>query len=633
MPKLVDVTFPSGCETLPDGFWSAVDVWIKKPHVVNKRLCGVKESQSQDVDRETLLLLLDRDGPGSGSGSGLSEDVLAFLSPEQTHGQDKPWSYSIRTFIPKVNIYGSNLHKEVVLKDFESQQVTFLPFEENAEGRVSLKKGNIYQIKLLLQDCGTWTLELHILDPESWFSDGVAYPKPPWLCSDLVPRLRRWATECRSSEFRNTLSLLPVEKYSRTYQELKGKYKALVQVWPEVTDPEKFVYEDVAIATYLLVLWAEERAEKDLDAPQTFVDLGCGNGLLVHILTNEGHSGRGIDVRRRRIWDMYGPQTLLEEKAITPGECFLFPGTDWLIGNHSDELTPWIPVIASRSSYLCRFFVLPCCFFDFYGKYQRRQCQKSQYKEYIDFITEVGGVSGFNTEEDCLRIPSTKRVCLVGKSRNYSPSEETEAEQRRAHYVRSRPNAAGQRSSTRNDDSCCRETTEADGTPGGDWGAGFQPRDRVETVRNCAALPRDFVDGVVLQVANALLGMSVDDGEIWNRGGSLSVGEVAGLLDKETLQVLKNECGGLQTLLKNNHQVFRVEGGRVHIRDWRDRKFSRSDARRKPVAPGALKTRTCWFHMHHHQGCPLQAQHCAFAHGHDDLRPSTRPLKKPKSGL
>ncbi|MEQ2215384.1 tRNA methyltransferase 44, partial [Xenoophorus captivus] len=62
------------------------------------------------------------------------------------------------------------------------------------------------------------------------------------------------------------------------------------------------------------------------------------------------------------------------------------------------------------SSYSCRFFVLPCCFFDFYGKYQRRQCKKSQYKEYIDFIAEVGQVCGFNTEEDCLRIPSTKRV-------------------------------------------------------------------------------------------------------------------------------------------------------------------------------------------------------------------------------
>lgn len=38
------------------------------------------------------------------------------------------------------------------------------------------------------------------------------------------------------------------------------------------------------------VLWAEERAEKGLTARQSFVDLGCGNGLLVHILTNEGVS-------------------------------------------------------------------------------------------------------------------------------------------------------------------------------------------------------------------------------------------------------------------------------------------------------------------------------------------------------
>lgn len=68
------------------------------------------------------------------------------------------------------------------------------------------------------------------------------------------------------------------------------------------------------------------------------------------------------------------------------------------------------PPLHCRSSYSCRYFVLPCCFFDFYGKYQRRQCKKSQYKEYIDFIAEVSQVSGFNTEEDCLRIPSTKRV-------------------------------------------------------------------------------------------------------------------------------------------------------------------------------------------------------------------------------
>ncbi|XP_031154258.2 probable tRNA (uracil-O(2)-)-methyltransferase isoform X1 [Sander lucioperca] len=631
MPKLFDIKFPGECKTLPEGFWSAVDVWIKKPHVVNKRLCGVKETESKDVGREALLFLLDD-----------PQQVLSFISgrvsPAQTHDKGKPWSFSVRTFIPKVNRYGTHLHKEVILKDFDRQQVTFLPFEEDSERKVSLKKGNIYQFQLLHQDCEEWALELHVLASDAWFSDGVAYPNLPWLSTDLLPKLVRWATECKSSEFRSTLSLLPVEKYSVMYQQLKEKYKAMVKVWPEVTDPDKFVYEDVAIATYLLVLWAEERAEKSLSARQSFVDLGCGNGLLVHILANEGHPGKGIDVRKRKIWDMYGPQTVLEEKAITPSESFLFPVTDWLIGNHSDELTPWIPVIAARSSYSCRYFVLPCCFFDFYAKYQRRQCKKSQYKEYIDFITEVSQVSGFSTEEDCLRIPSTKRVCLVGQSRNYQLSDEAEAEQRRAHYIQSRQPSSGatvQRSDIGNGVDCCHGKRDTDWSRDSSWGEGFQPRDRVETVRNCAALPRDFVDGVVLQVANVLLGMTEGDGRgsssDWNRGGSLSVSEVAGLLEQETLQLLKNECGGLQTLLKNNHQVFRVEGGRVYIRDWRDRKSSRVDTKRKPVALGALKTRPCWFYDHHPQRCPLQAQHCAFAHGPDELRPSTRPLKKMKN--
>lgn len=32
------------------------------------------------------------------------------------------------------------------------------------------------------------------------------------------------------------------------------------------------------------------------DREQTFVDLGCGNGFLVHILTSEGYKGYGIDL-------------------------------------------------------------------------------------------------------------------------------------------------------------------------------------------------------------------------------------------------------------------------------------------------------------------------------------------------
>lgn len=73
-------------------------------------------------------------------------------------------------------------------------------------------------------------MALHVLTPDAWLSDGVAYPKLTWLCTDLLPKLVRWAADCKRSEFRSTLSLLPVEKYSLVYQQLKEKYKAMVKV-------------------------------------------------------------------------------------------------------------------------------------------------------------------------------------------------------------------------------------------------------------------------------------------------------------------------------------------------------------------------------------------------------------------
>lgn len=57
--------------------------------------------------------------------------------------------------------------------------------------------------------------------------------------------------------------------------------------WKWVNTNTNIQYYWVSVAV-LQVLWAEERAEKNLTARQSFVDLGCGNGLLVHILTNEG---------------------------------------------------------------------------------------------------------------------------------------------------------------------------------------------------------------------------------------------------------------------------------------------------------------------------------------------------------
>jgi tRNASer (uridine44-2'-O)-methyltransferase len=71
-----------------------------------------------------------------------------------------------------------------------------------------------------------------------------------------------------------------------------------------------------------------------------------------------------------------------------PGLDSRFDGYDWLIGNHSDELTPWIPVMATLTSDHTKFFVLPCCPFGFTGKYQRRS-GKPRYRDYLDFVKEV----------------------------------------------------------------------------------------------------------------------------------------------------------------------------------------------------------------------------------------------------
>ncbi|XP_059371575.1 probable tRNA (uracil-O(2)-)-methyltransferase isoform X1 [Carassius carassius] len=614
-----------------DSMWSAADVWIKKPHVVNKRLCGVTETEYMDVDTAELIqVLFSLLGPNI-----KIADISMFLHADivdKEHETAGRWCVGVRTIIPKVNKTGESLYKEVIIKDNVGHAVTFIPFEETGVEQVTVKSSNIYQIQLQLKP-EEWMFSLHALTPEHWWSDGVVYPKLSWLCTKLLPKLSRWALESKTSEFKSTLSLIPVEKYGILYHQLKEKYKALVKVWPEVTDPEKFVFEDVAIATYLLVLWGEERTEKGTTTKQSFVDLGCGNGLLVHILNNEGHPGKGMDIRKRKIWDMYGPGTHLEENAITPSNDFLFPTTDWLIGNHSDELTPWIPVIAARSSYSCRYFVIPCCFYDFCGKYQRRQCKKSQYKEYIDFVTDVSTMCGFYTEEDCLRIPSTKRVCIIGKGRRYRKAEEALVEKQRSDYIKRREalfTASGV-SMNVNQSSHYRPNDNGQNisTPVNDWVNGFQPREKTETIRNCAALPRAFVDAVVLRVAKALLSLternteSSSCGDAWNTGGSMLISEVVNLLDQSSLQALKKECGGLQTLLKNNHQVFRVEGGRVFIRDWRKTTLAQSSrvtSKRKPPPSGALKTRFCWFHTHHPQGCPLLCDHCAFAHGETDLK-------------
>ncbi|XP_035690116.1 probable tRNA (uracil-O(2)-)-methyltransferase [Branchiostoma floridae] len=88
--------------------------------------------------------------------------------------------------------------------------------------------------------------------------DGICSPTTKWLCEHLLPKIAKWSEEVVEGGRRRVQDLVPIDRYNVLYQQLKRKYgRRMMQVWPDVTttDPEKFVYEDIAIATYLLVTW------------------------------------------------------------------------------------------------------------------------------------------------------------------------------------------------------------------------------------------------------------------------------------------------------------------------------------------------------------------------------------------
>ncbi|PNJ23393.1 TRMT44 isoform 3, partial [Pongo abelii] len=73
--------------------------------------------------------------------------------------------------------------------------------------------------------CPLTTPRREIVVQERWHSDGIVYPKPTWLGEELLAKLAKWSVENKKSDFKSTLSLISIMKYSKAYQELKEKYK------------------------------------------------------------------------------------------------------------------------------------------------------------------------------------------------------------------------------------------------------------------------------------------------------------------------------------------------------------------------------------------------------------------------
>ncbi len=81
---------------------------------------------------------------------------------------------------------------------------------------------------------------------------------------------------------------------------------------------------------------------------------------------------------------------------------------------------------------------------------------------------------------------------------------------------------------------------------------------------------------------------------------------------------MKSECGGLQTLLRNHNYIFVVASGRVRLR-CHALDGHRTGKRRKTSSEVRRKTKRCWFHDTHPDGCSVDASVCQWAHGDDDV--------------
>ncbi|CAE6437161.1 unnamed protein product [Rhizoctonia solani] len=292
-------------------------------------------------------------------------------------------------------------------------------------------------------------------------------------------------------------------EFQDLYLKMKEMHGGLVETWQEATDPSKHVFEDIGIATFLMLLW-NLTYRQGPDAPVAkpgqafpwshfarppggFRDLGCGNGLLTHILVSSGYEGLGIDLRARRSWTCFSPKTssrlIVEALDFTSiqydASSDRFTGLPdvigsddqagrvFLIGNHADELTPWVPLIAHAAR--ANFLSIPCCFWALDGRFhaQKRRdmpgpdCsaqpspsepwelaladrlhsvlggtananvgtkkgakQPSQYGRYLIWLARLQRRCGFGVDIEALRIPSTRNWAFVGISRTWRTDSE-----------------------------------------------------------------------------------------------------------------------------------------------------------------------------------------------------------------
>ncbi|KRY78312.1 putative tRNA (uracil-O(2)-)-methyltransferase, partial [Trichinella pseudospiralis] len=274
-----------GSDSELENFVTVVQIWWKKPHLVHRRIKGVDTVENPYIPEQTMATFT-RCGATADGGTFRKRKLI-----DRTGG----------CFIEYM---WESEDRFICVPSSDDNEHCFYSRPYGVEMNTDKNDG----VKILQ------AFVFETSESEGGAADDDDQKLLEIFSCKLLKAMHRWISHKKGSlKLSNTLSLVNQERFWAHYRKLKATYaRSLINDWTERSPAEKTVFEDISIAAYLLTIWEEERIEKGTTEMQSFVDLGCGNGLLVYLLNSEGHSGFGVDQRKRNIWDKFSSVSQLK---------------------------------------------------------------------------------------------------------------------------------------------------------------------------------------------------------------------------------------------------------------------------------------------------------------------------------
>jgi len=208
-----------------ESFINALDTWIHRPQVVNRKLAGAVVVKQFTLPRARL-----------------DEAVSLALvnSKEESVNKAKCVCCLVRKLLPRTKHVSAAT--ELVIKDDETFRVLFLPLERTSKmfpycfqflpltSEVVLKWCNCIKQPCCHGDGGLTDIPGSVQESDSVFltseaTGGINIVTLPWVIHVLATKIVTWAQN-KDEGIKKKDSLIPLEHYIQVYQMLKKKYAA-----------------------------------------------------------------------------------------------------------------------------------------------------------------------------------------------------------------------------------------------------------------------------------------------------------------------------------------------------------------------------------------------------------------------